>query len=233
MKTRNLILLVLAVSIVVFKSYAQPSTTKTPVNSLKSGKWAFSFLLGSPSSSANYGSVNLTLKSQVTKIFAIRLGGSAYLSFGKGTNSSAGFYYDEQNQSSTTADIFLNFLFYTNPSKPLSFFLGLGPVYQYNENKSDYWPSGVGSQYDTETHLSTRGFAVGGAAVFGAEWFAFPGFSLTAEYNFSYTYGSSNGTITSIYTPPFGEHEYQVSATHENVHTVNLYIIKLGFSAYF
>jgi hypothetical protein len=72
MKTQNLILLILAISFVVLNPYAQ-SYSKTPVNSLKSGKWAVSFLLGTPTNTENFGSLNLTLKSQATKKFAIRL----------------------------------------------------------------------------------------------------------------------------------------------------------------
>jgi hypothetical protein len=217
-------------SCVVFNPYAQ-STSKTPVNSLKGGKWAVSFLLGSPTNSENFGSLNLILKSQITKIFAIRLGASAYLSYGKGTNTNEELFYNQQNQSSTTADIFLNFLFYTNPSKPLSFYAGLGPIYRYREYKSDYLPSG--SLYNGTSYTSERGYALGGFAVLGAEWFAFSGFSLTAEYNLSYTYGISNGTNTYFNTGPFGEQEYDVTTTDNDVQTWNLNIVKLGFSAYF
>jgi hypothetical protein len=199
MKTQNLILLILAMSFVVLNPYAQ-SSSKTPVNSLKGGKWAVSFLLGTPTNAGNFGSLNLTLKSQVTKIFAMRLGASAYLSYGKDTRSHEGFDNNKQNQSSTNADIFLNFLFYTNPSKPLSFYAGLGPVYQYKEDKSEYFASG--SLYNEALYTNERGFALGGFVVLGAEWFAFSGFSLTAEYNFSYTYGISNGTNTYIAIGP-------------------------------
>ena len=230
MKTRNLILLILAMQFVVSKPYAQTST-KTPVNSLKGGKCAVSFLLGSPSNSGNFGSLNLTLKSQVTKIFAIRLGGAAYLNYGNSTATNEGFYFNQQNQSSTNADVFLNFLFYTNPSKPLSFFLGLGPVYQYKESKSQYLPTR--SLYNGDSYVSERGFALGGFVVLGAEWFAYSRFSLTAEYNLSYTYGMLNGTSTYIDIGPSGETQYDVTVTDNDVQTWNLNIVKLGFSVYF
>jgi hypothetical protein len=230
MKTQNLIILTLAMVFITQNPYAQ-SSSKVPVNSLKGGKWAVSFLLGTPRSSENFGSLNLSLKSQITKILAIRLGASAYLSYGKGNNTSEGFYYNQQSQSSTNADIFLNFMFYTNPSKPLSFYAGLGPVYQYNEYKSDYLPSG--SLYSGTSYTSARGYALGGIAVLGAEWFAFSAFSLTAEYNLSYTYGISNGTSTYFNTGPKGEHEYDVSTFKTDTQTLNLNIVKVGFSAYF
>jgi hypothetical protein len=211
MKTQNLIILTLAMVFITQNPYAQ-SSSKVPVNSLKGGKWAVSFLLGTPRSSENFGSLNLSLKSQITKIFAIRLGASAYLSYGKGNNTSEGFYYNQQSQSSTNADIFLNFMFYTNPSKPLSFYAGLGPVYQYNEYKSDYLPSG--SLYSGTSYTSARGYAFGG-------------------YNLSYTYGISNGTSTYFNTGPKGEHEYDVSTFKTDTQTLNLNIVKVGFSAYF
>jgi hypothetical protein len=229
-KRLNLILLILALTFVVSNPYAQ-KTSKKQVNSLKGGKWALSFLLGTPSNSENAGSLNLTLKSQVTKIFAIRLGASAYLSYGKDTRSHEGFDNNKQNQSSTNADIFLNFLFYTNPSKPLSFYAGLGPVYQYKENKSEYLATG--SLYNEALYTNERVFALGGFVVLGAEWFAFSGFSFTAEYNLSYAYGILNGTNTLINIGPSGEKEYDVSVTDNDVQTWNFNIIKLGFTAYF
>jgi hypothetical protein len=212
---------------------AQKSSKNPVVNSLTGGKWAFSFLWGTPTNSENLGSLNLTLKSQVTKIFALRLGTSAYLSYDNGTNSNEGYFYDKNDQTNLKADIFLNFLFYTNPSKPLSFYLGLGPVYQYKENKFKYIPSGIGSLYNGESYVSEKGFALGGFAILGAEWFAFSGFSFTAEYNLSYTYSITNGTNTFIYIGPFGLPAYDVSVTHNDVQTLNLNIVKLGFSAYF
>ena len=231
MKTQNLILIILVITFVVSNPFAQTTPKKEPVNSLKSGKWAVSFLLGTPTNSGNFGSLNLILKSQVTKIFAIRLGGAAYLNYGKGTNSNEGLYYTQQNQSNTNADIFLNFLFYTKPSKPLSFYAGLGPVYKYNELKSDYYPSG--SLYNGTSYISDRGYALGGMAILGAEWFAFSGFSITAEYNLSYTYGTSHGTNTYFNTGPNGEHEYDVTTTDNDIQSWNFNIVKLGVSAYF
>src|SRR5512139_201116 len=97
---------------VALNPFAQTSSKKR-VNSLKGGKWALSFLLGTPTSSENSGSLNLTLKSQVTKIFAIRLGGSAFLSYGKDVSSYPGFYYNQGNQKNKSGEVFLDFLFYT------------------------------------------------------------------------------------------------------------------------
>src|SRR4030095_1754226 len=153
--------------------------------------------------------------------FAIRIGASSYLNYGKGSDLKGSYYYNEENHLNTKADIFLNFLFYTRPSKPLSFYLGLGPVYQYTEYKSDY----AGSLYNGALYTSDRGFALGGLVVLGAEWFAFSGFSLTAEYNLSYTYGILNGTNTYI-----NNGQYDVSVTDNDVQTWNFNIVKLCFS---
>lgn len=230
MKTQNLIVMGLAIFLIVLNPYAQTSS-KTPVNSLKGGKWALSFLVGTPSSSGNYGSLNLTLKSQLSKVFAVRLGGAAYLSYGKNTTTSVGFYYNEGNSSNTNAEIFLNFLFYTTPSKPVSFYLGLGPIYQYRESKTEYLPRGT--LYNGSYYTSERGYALGGSVILGAEWFAFSRFSLTAEYNLSYTYGVLNGTNTNINPGPPGAEEIDVSLTDSHIQTWNLNIVKLGFSVYF
>jgi hypothetical protein len=229
MKTSDLIAGILAICLVVLNPFAQTSS-KQPVNSLKGGKWAASFLLGTPSGPEEIGSFNLTLKSQITKVFAIRLGASAFLNSGEGNNVYEG-NSSPQNQSNTNANIFLNFLFYTNPTKPFSFYAGLGPVYQYKEYKSEYLPGS--SPFGGASYTSERGSAFGGFAVLGAEWFAFSGFSLTAEYNLSYTFGNSNRTSTFVYTGPFSPPDYDVTVTDNDVQTLNLNIVKIGFSAYF
>jgi hypothetical protein len=230
MKTTNLAAVLAVAVIFVFNSYAQTTSSKEPVNSLKGGKWAVSFLIGTEVTPDYIGSINLNLKSHVSKVFAIRLGVSAYLNSGDGNNSFDGRNYP-QNETATNANLYLNFLFYTSPSKPFTFFAGLGPVYQYSERKYEYLSDPVIPS--SSTHTSERGSSFGGIGVLGAEWFAYPGFSISAEYNISITFGNQNRTSTFVYTPPFGSPDYDVTVTSLDTKTFNFNIVKIGVSAYF
>ncbi len=177
----------------------------------------------------NRGSLNLTLKSHATKVFALRLGVSTYLGSNEGSTSYEG-RTAPQSQDFTNAGLFLNFLFYTNPTKPFSFFAGFGPVYQYSLQTSDYESN---YYFVSSSHTSQKEWSLGGFGVLGAEWFPHPRFSITGEYNFSYTLGNLNSTTTHISTPPGGPSDIEVYTTDLDVKTFNFNIVKLGITAYF
>ncbi len=230
MKTTNVAAALAVAVIFVFNSFAQTTSSKEPVNSLKGGKWAASFLIGTQVSPDNIGSLSLTVKSHVTKVFAIRLGVSTYIASQDGKNTYDG-RVNPRTESKMNANLFLNFLFYTNPSRPFSFFAGFGPVYQYQEEKYESFSDGT--SYSGSYFTSERGSAFGGFGIIGAEWFPHSGFSISAEYNFSYTFGNSLATSTYKYTSPFGPPDYDVSVSDFDTKTFNFNIVKLGVSAYF
>jgi len=227
MKPINLIAAIMAIFCFVINPISQTTLSKKePVNSLSPGRWAVGFLIGGQVSPDYIGSLNIALKSHISRVFAIRLGVSTNLNSYDGNNLNDDRVWS-YSQSNTNANIFLNFLFYTNPSKPFSFFAGVGPVYQYAERKSENNSSDI---FSSSSRSFEKEWSMGGFGVLGAEWFPHSRFSITAEYNFSYTIGKSHGVSTYIYNQPV---RYEVYTQDMDVKRLNLNIVKLGVSAYF
>ncbi|MEO8512770.1 MAG: hypothetical protein ABI543_04375 [Ignavibacteria bacterium] len=233
MKTLKCLTFILLLSIISI-SYTQPKDAETFNNSLKSGKWAAQFELGTYINPSYFKSVELSIKPQLSRSSAFRLGVSINMNSSAG-NSTDDLILGPLESKNTDLGLGLNYIQYLKSTGSVCFYIGFGPLYEYSESKTDYFNSDIyyGGNYSYETHASSRTWYAGGTAILGVEWFLVERISLLAEYNMVYKKGIYTSTETeksySLYNPTY----IHVRNKNADVSAFQLNIVKLGLSAYF
>jgi len=190
---------------------------------LQQGSWALQFGIGSNFTLTSFQGATFGAKYQLSDENAIRGGitlngntnsGSSSYS-GTVGDSSAGTVPGNTSSKSVNVSFVLQYIWYMNPKGNVHLYAGVGPLVSYNHNDNSYNSAGlsisndkgywVTAQYDTK---NTQ-WGIGGAAVFGVEWFAFNWLSLHADYNENIQYQwrssssnrSENSTLETSYYP--------------------------------
>lgn len=213
---------------------AQNKDTLAFNNYLKGGRWALQFELGTYINTSFLKNVEISLKPQLSRSSAIRLGTSVDL-YDRSGESNEFLVAGEDNSSSVGFIVDLNYIHYINPEERVCFYFGIGPLYEYDYNKYDNVNanSSNGYTFKFEYHTSKKEIYYGGTGLLGMEWFLIERISLIAEYNLAVKYGKSDETRTNISTYAQEPTEYDVKIINSNIVVFQFNIVKLGLSVYF
>jgi hypothetical protein len=218
---KNKTVLFILVSFLLYFSRQGLGQTKDSV-SLKQGSWALQFGIGSNFTLTSFQGTTLGAKYQLSDENAIRGGitlngntnsGSTSYS-GSVADSDAGTVSGSTSSKSANISFVLQYIWYMNPKGNVHLYAGVGPLVSCNyydnaynssslniTNNVGYWTT---AQYEDK---STQ-WGVGGAAVFGVEWFAFSWLSLHADYNENIQYqwrstSSNRSENSTLNTSPY------------------------------
>lgn len=184
---------------------APPPEADTALNSLRPGAWAIQFQVQGGSANV-FGVTDLSVKRQLTKRSAVRLGIRLDVSIENRTSENDVVFLeadDEWSEEETQWDTDnLTVLFealylrYHRPDARLSMFAGAGPVMGYLRNTSDrlrtiYYSDGS-ALVETVTN-NDSGWTAGGLGLVGAEYFITKSFSIHTEYRISLLYQRRTG----------------------------------------
>ncbi|MFI5212110.1 MAG: hypothetical protein ACHQIH_04450 [Ignavibacteria bacterium] len=233
MKTFRCIALVLVFCLITI-SNAQNKDTLEFNNYLKGGRWALQFELGTYINPSYFKSVELSIKPQLSRSTALRLGLGFNLNNSSG-KSVVAVFTGPVGSKNTDLGLSLNFIDYLNPAGRVCFYLGFGALYEYSESKSDYFNGNIysGGSYTDESHASSRAWYAGGTGLLGVEWFLLERISILAEYNLVYKAGKYVSTSTDISTSSFNPTIIRVRNENSDRTVFQFNIVKLGISAYF
>jgi hypothetical protein len=214
---KNSLSKVILVCIILFNvsyCFSQSAGTKTAdstevSNSLRSGKWALTFGIGTDFSLTNFDDALIALKYQFSSKSALRL--DFNFDYVNLQNSEEDYSENQSRQYGTN----LSFLYYLNPKESFNVYLGLGANFSYSYNYNKY---SVGySEITTWT--------AGPKITAGAEYFVFKSFSLFAEYNYIFGFGKREyNDVSSVFT------DYSNSSDITSFQKNN---VKFGLSVYF
>jgi hypothetical protein len=190
--------------------YSLAQNQSSDVNSLKEGAWALQFGISSNFTLTSFQGTTFSIKYQLSDKSAIRGGISISGSSNNGTGTVSGTNADtsigslptNSSSSSQVISFTLQYLWYTNPSGPIHFYIGLGPVVSYSYSRSNSPNSYDGGNYMyvyAQSSSSTQ-WGAGGSGSVGVEWFPSQWFSLRAEYGESLQYRWGSNTSMTDYT---------------------------------
>ena len=206
-RNRLLFFILISMSVIVC---LRAQDTLSERNSLKAGTWALQFGISSNFTLTSFQGSTFSIKYQLSDKAAIRGGISITGSTNNGNGTASGTNADTSigslptNISSSAQGIsfILQYLWYMDPSGPIHFFIGLGPVvsYSYSQNNSenDYFETSY--LYDYRYSSSSTQWGAGATGSVGVEWFPSHWFSLRAEYGESLQYRWSSSSSMNDYS---------------------------------
>lgn len=228
-------LTLLSFIIILFLANVSLSQVKqdTLVNSLRGGKWAIQFELGSYINPNYFEAVMFAVKPVLNKHFAAKFGVSYDFSNNDGNDKSNGQTSPSESKNEN-ATLIANLQYYFNPQDEVVFYTGLGSIYKYNRSKYDYFysSSNSGNLFTHKYNTSEKKWSAGAIGMVGIEWFLSPRISIIAEYDVTLTFGKYEYVQTersnSIY-----ENTISVKTEYDDINDFSFNIAKLGVSVYF
>ncbi len=163
--------------------------------SLKQGAWALQFGIGSNFSLTSFQGFSIAAKYHLSSTNALRAGVTITGATNNGTSLSRANQADSLANSessslssnSTTVNFVVQYLWYLGPSRPIHFYLALGPAVSYTHSSDgqdaiNYYNLGIPTAIRTLSSSRYTQWGLGANVAVGVEWFAVHWFSLRAEY---------------------------------------------------
>lgn len=151
-------------------------------NSLVKGSKSFQFRISQNLTLSSFEGTMISAKKHYSAKSALRMG--LGLDIGAGN-------WDQGNQEADFTnfqiDLTIQYLYYPAPLSSVNFYLGTGPIVQYNRSKDDVkYEDGTDAGYRIQ-----RLWALGMLGSWGVEWFADENISFICEYGAGIKYSST------------------------------------------
>lgn len=183
----------LIIALIAFYSSSLAQNQSSDTTSLKKGVWALQFGISANFTLTSFQGKTLSAAYYLSDRNAVRGGVSISGNSNEGTASTTVIENDTSNgivpgtnsTNSQSISFILQYIRYVNQSRPIHFYVGLGPSVSYSYSKSSADNS---SQYTQRTWVrltnssSSTQWSIGAIGSVGIEWFPSPWFSLRAEY---------------------------------------------------
>jgi hypothetical protein len=181
--------IVVLLAVILNQSYCQEKSSQEidVKNSLMKGKWAMQFEVGIDFTLKSFDGMLFSLKYQLSKRSAIRLGaGVSTLSRDITLEDTAFSYPGKQNDLGLSVVGY--YLFYPSPASPINVFVGIGPRASYIHSNFEVVEDEPPNYNITDKYNT---LSAGLTGLLGAEWFATTDISFFGEYSFYALYSKT------------------------------------------
>jgi hypothetical protein len=205
-------------------------------------KYSLQFMITSNFNLLQFQGSLISFKYHVNNHHAIRIGmglgtrgwSSEEMEEFYGTDSS--YVFIEGDRSSNDFDLTSQWIYYFKPRKVIKFFFGAGPMFFYNQDRTETRNIDTLYQaqvyiYDYQVDNTRHGFGI--STVYGVEWFFHKQMSLLGEYGFEIYYYENKFETERIRLQPGMADRIEKRKIKEKGWTFYSASVKLGLSVYF